>query len=716
MESPGPSGSQRSFKRSYVACVSCRTRKSRCIVKDKPPCTKCEREHRECRFDHRQRGPKHREPPKWTQQDAAIGLSASEHRPLPQVHPDVSLGTYQGEALGFSKSPNNNTRHSLYDRVRSSIVTGTNDALDILSDAVDRQRSVAASTPSQPTNVPRVTPGGLNGVGFTITALSEPEDSTLDLWDKCRFVRQGLFTAQEAVTYMDLFFEKLQPLSPVIVDQFRSHSAHTHLIHEEAMLCCTILTISSRFFMLPGAGGTSRSHYIHQRLWSHCEMLIKRILLGQEKTSTAKTRAIGTVESLMLISDWHPRALHFPPETDGWDALLISPGYDPEDVFEPAKRANRMSWMLLGMANNLAYELGVISSQKPEASRPTELQVIRSLRAQKLLYVYITQTATRLGYPSVFPESIAVTASRLPVQNSDEPDHRSWMAYMDLSLELTQLSRTASSMFFQSAAHLQSQVLGDHYADLLEHFAASLSKWQQKYDTVCKDINEPLRDTLLIEYHHLKACTGAISIQAVIARASSAGFTTHNADPDEVLSALITPKDARFLHEVISDSKKVLRIATMSDFKAQLPYAPARVKISVISSSVFLLKALSVGSTHTDVNDALYILDQCTSTLNSSPPDDMDFALRYAALIEKHTAQFRAHLTASWGQGTSEQHCRSLPPNSVGATEAEGTEGYMATMGTSKDDLGFVGFDAGDTWVSLPFDSSIAPFGEGCDQ
>ncbi|KAI8719796.1 Zn(2)-C6 fungal-type domain-containing protein [Fusarium sp. LHS14.1] len=736
MESPGASGNQRSFKRSYVACVSCRTRKSRCIVKDKPPCTKCEREHRECRFDHRQRGPKHREPPKWTQQETA---TTSRQRPLPEVQLpsaspkqlDVSLGSYQGDVLGFSQSPSN-TGHSLYDRVRSSIVTGTNDALDILSDAVDRQRSVAASTPSQPTNGPRITPGSFNGVGSTITSLSEPEDSTLDLWDKCRFVRQGLFTAQEAVTYMDLFFEKLQPLSPVIVDQFRNHSAHTHLIHEEAMLCCTILTIASRFFMLPGAGGTSRSHNIHQRLWSHCEMLIKRILLGQEKTSTAKTRAIGTVESLMLISDWHPRALHFPPETDGWDALLISPGYDPvnrrrmndeaplirwkDDVFEPAKRANRMSWMLLGMANNLAYELGVISSQRPEASRSTELQIIRSLRAQKLLYVYLTQTATRLGYPSVFPESIAVTASRLPFQNSDEPAHRSWMAYMDLSLELTQLSRTASSMFFQSAAHLQSQVLGDHYADLLEHFSTSLSKWQQKYDSVCKDINEPLRDSLLIEYHHLKACTGAISIQAVVSRASSAGFTTTNADPDEVLSAFITPKDARFLQEVISDSKKLLRIATMSDFKAQLPYAPARVKISVISSSVFLLKALSVGSTHTDVNDALYVLDQCTSTLNSSPPDDMDFALRYAALIEKHTAQFRAHLTASRGQGSGEQHIRSVPPNGVSGNEAEGAEGYMGNMGTSEDDLGFVGFDAGDTWVSLPFDSSIAPFGGGCDQ
>lgn len=251
--------------------------------------------------------------------------------------------------------------------------------------------------------------------------------------------------------------------------------------------------------MLPGAGGTSRSHYVHQRLWNHCEVLIKRILLGQEKTSTSRLRAIGTVESLMLISDWHPRALHFPPETDGWDGLLISPGYDRvnrkhtnneaplirwrEDVFEPAKRANRMSWMLLGMANNLAYELGVLSNQPPETS-PLDAEVLRARRAQKLLYVYVTQTATRLSYPSVFPETISVTASRLPVQSSNEPSHRSWMAYMDLSLDLTQLSRTASSMFFQSAAHLQSQVMGDHYADLLDHLSASLSKWHQKFNSV----------------------------------------------------------------------------------------------------------------------------------------------------------------------------------------------------------------------------------------
>jgi hypothetical protein len=265
------------------------------------------------------------------------------------------------------------------------------------------------------------------------------------------------------------------------------------------MLCCTLLMIASRFFKLPGAGGTSRSHNAHQRLWNYCELLIKRILLGQEKQSTAQTRTIGTIESLLLISDWHPRALHLPPETEGWDGLLITPTYDrtnrkytdddmplirwKQDVFDPAKRANRMSWMLLGMANNLAYELGVLSTHQ-DSVHSASPEVLRSRRTQKLLYVYVTQTATRLGYPSVFPESISVTASRLPAQGSSEPSSRSWIAYMDLSLELTQLSRTASSMFFHSAAHLQSQVLGDRYADLLEHFSLSLSKWQGKFDTL----------------------------------------------------------------------------------------------------------------------------------------------------------------------------------------------------------------------------------------
>lgn len=224
-----------------------------------------------------------------------------------------------------------------------------------------------------------------------------------------------------------------------------------------------------------------------------------------------------------------------------------------------------------------------------------------------------------------------------------------------------------------------------------------------------------LRDALLIEFHHLKACTAAISIQAVVTRAASSGFTG-DANTEDSLSAFITSRDGRFLQDVISDSKRVINIATMSDFKANLPYAPARVKLSVISATVFLLKALSVGSTNTDVEAALHTLDQCTATLKSSPPDDMDFALRYGALIEKHVAQFRAHLTSVRTPANGEPSSRASLVNPC-QNGAQAMDPFMPSLNTSQaGDMDFVGMDLGsegDMWVALPFDSGIAPFSSG---
>jgi hypothetical protein len=94
-------------------------------------------------------------------------------------------------------------------------VKGSNDALDILSEVAGVLHNAAISPPvdplpnqpsdSGPVAVPaNERPDCHGGVGFHILTLSEPTDATLDMWDKCRFVRQGWFTSQEAVTYVDL--------------------------------------------------------------------------------------------------------------------------------------------------------------------------------------------------------------------------------------------------------------------------------------------------------------------------------------------------------------------------------------------------------------------------------------------------------------------------------------------------------------------------------
>lgn len=45
----------------------------------------------------------------------------------------------------------------------------------------------------------------------------------------------------------------------------------------------TILTIASRYKILEGPGGQTRSFMIHERLWNHLQNLITRMFWGQEQ-------------------------------------------------------------------------------------------------------------------------------------------------------------------------------------------------------------------------------------------------------------------------------------------------------------------------------------------------------------------------------------------------------------------------------------------------
>jgi hypothetical protein len=88
----------------------------------------------------------------------------------------------------------------------STIFTRPSDALDVLFDA-------ARPGPVQEPHGGPFSADGPFGVSslvsesglVAVSALSQPSEDVLDLWDKCRFVRQGWFTGQEAVTYLDLY-------------------------------------------------------------------------------------------------------------------------------------------------------------------------------------------------------------------------------------------------------------------------------------------------------------------------------------------------------------------------------------------------------------------------------------------------------------------------------------------------------------------------------
>src|SRR5271156_6050363 len=200
------------------------------------------------------------------------------------------------------------------------------------------------------------------------------------------------------------YYTYLSPLTPISPPTFQYPGTHSTLLTEEPILTVTLLTIASRYRRMPGPGGHCRSHAIHEQLWTYLRGMIERCLWGQEAfgggfcgsgasegdqtSSTApwrglrkgSLRTLGTVESLMILTEWHPRALHFPP-AEATDELML-PSYERPDDYstddegghrlpggvggkrieswlEPAWRSDRMCWMLLSTAMGLAYELGV---------------------------------------------------------------------------------------------------------------------------------------------------------------------------------------------------------------------------------------------------------------------------------------------------------------------------------------------------------------------
>ncbi|KAF4544530.1 C6 transcription factor [Lasiodiplodia theobromae] len=425
----GTTTANREFQRAYKACVPCRKRKARCEVAvppdggvPGPPCMRCKRALRECVFTEERAWKKQRLMEEEQRQrrraggagrdgegddeDVGVGGGEDDGEAMPRRSPPPRLvqreqrrqqqqqvGGGSASAAVAAAAAAQQGDEGLADSMMRTVVASGNDALNLLFEAATREDAVAAAAASSARErgyaldagvVPPgpavgegepamyATPGSNMSVSSGLLApnsvqLSAASEEVLDLWKNCRFVRMGWFTAREAVTYVDLFFKNMSPLSPVLTDYYADHSKHYELVTKEPFLCFTILALSSRYHVLPGVGGASRGYFIHHRLWEHCQHLILRIMLGQEKGSTAKTRTVGSIEGLLLLAEWHPRALHFPPASDGWDSGLVaieahdeeepsSPEANPsvsnrwlEDVIEPARRSDRLGDVLQDM-------------------------------------------------------------------------------------------------------------------------------------------------------------------------------------------------------------------------------------------------------------------------------------------------------------------------------------------------------------------------------
>ncbi|KAH9204879.1 hypothetical protein DL95DRAFT_398191 [Leptodontidium sp. 2 PMI_412] len=490
------------------------------------------------------------------------------------------------------------------------------------------------------------------------STIPDPSSEMIEMWKKYRFVREGWLTAREAIMYVDLFFRNLSPLSPILLDYYSDHSNHPVLISSEPMLCTTILTVSSRYHVLHGEGGMLRSDDIHRRFWLYWKTLFMKVMYGEEAGSNTSIRAVGTIESLLLMTEWHPRALHFAPDVDGWDRDIMEQELgglngniqgrrenngSTEEVEGAARRSDRMSWMLLGSALSLAHELGVSDQrlQKRDISaesftsdkqkRDAELVELRQSRPRRLLYVYINQLASRLGWTSMIPRIISDSAE----QHFGSEAEKQWHNVMSRWISLTRLMKTASDMLFSPITTKQLLRSGN-YVTSLEHFGHLLQDWLKEYASLTAD--KRLLDMLFIEFQFTRTCINSLSVQAVVDRA----FKIPTQEQFLMTSVFERHSvDWGFIQEVVDGSRKILKKVIELDGDGLLRFCPVRILSRTISASILLLKATGLGTRIEQAQVSLELLDKLIFALRSDPVDELHLANRYASLLETHVKAFR---------------------------------------------------------------------------
>jgi hypothetical protein len=375
-------------------------------------------------------------------------------------------------------------------------------------------------------------------------------------WSRFRFVRAGWLTAKEAIAYIDYFYAFLSPLTPIVVPDYRDHATHGKLLKEEPMLVVTLLTIASRFAppnSPSSTGATSRSYLIHEKFWKYLQGMIDRMIYGQEQfgggfcgagqqpgsdvnpLSRKGLRTLGTVESLMLLTEWHPRALHFPPGDDDDELVLpddfgiadstsnpAAGGQRIDSWLEPCWRSDRMCWMLLGNAMSLAFEIGVFDdtseAEFEEANQHLSHATVKAYFRRKnhlkdLLVIYVTQTSGRLGLSSMLPKIERETdlkmqltpnqlyeervsrikapppqfgmrsdGQRLPLETvATQERHAVQDLVLDFWSRIAKIMETGNLKLFPNRRQTRELLKSGRYEELLKHFQTPLHEWKSSF-------------------------------------------------------------------------------------------------------------------------------------------------------------------------------------------------------------------------------------------
>ncbi|KAK2788420.1 hypothetical protein FQN51_002913 [Onygenales sp. PD_10] len=700
------SGPTRVHKRAYQACIPCRERRVRCDLGsvDSPhegPCGRCRRERKFCHFSAtrgRKKNPitspndaSRREEAYLQHLERAPTVEGSGTSPN-SVHslPAGVDNRIKGPSDSLRQMASNDSRQqpgsSGGDKAAAALLRDaaytSHDALNLLWEAGRHSERVRGNAPGAAAH-PR-TSTGLHGQAVPSGASSnqgtgadDGDGDGLQPWSNLRFVRTGLFTAEEAMQFVDYFHAYLAPFTPISSSSFQDPSMHPTLLEEEPILAVTILMLASRYMKLSGPGAVSRSYMIHERLWQHLQGMISRMIFGQEQftggipdngtasepstgqatesalsgSNFGSLRTLGTCEALLLLSEWHPRSLNVPAGDDG-DSIMVKDdvkrarastagigGRIRIDWLEPVWRSDRMCWSMLGNALALAVELGIFDeydnttigareSRRDIWNNQSSSQ--RAYRVQHLLWVYLTQTSGRLGWKNL--TSVSVTGHETSAKNGDTI--RCWIG-------VASLMKRGNELLFTSREKTREIVKSGEYLGFLRILNPLLREWQMDFDRA--KLSKPMRAILAIEYGYVRVYINSVALQAVIEnRERSTGDGAAMS-----VSAMLNSHEGNkeYFMEVVAAARAILQTVVEDLFPDDhLKHVPIRTYSRILAGAMFCMKAFALGDKDDETVASLDLVERTAEALCTCVVDDVHLSNRFGELLQALASSLRTRV------------------------------------------------------------------------
>jgi hypothetical protein len=342
---------------------------------------------------------------------------------------------------------------------------------------------------------------------------------------------------------------------------------------------------------------------------------------------------------------------------------------------EPTWRSDRMSWMLLGLAQALSFELGVFDKNHYDCRHDHDhaSSCARKRRVRRMVLVYVSQTSGRMGLPSMLPLP-EWSNDQVFEETSKQQSHGQPEDAVDIMqscwLDVARLMYDANKSLFPTKKYTRNLVATDEYKKKVDEFQPLLKRWKDNFDSVKKTFHPLMQHVLEMEYQYARCYINSLGLQKVVESwvslpgSESNGMNGDHCDHQSKLRDLYSPNHG-YIDEVADSALTILKsIVEGIGPGGNLCNAPVRIFLRSISGMMFTLKRFGVGAFEADVRQAFELLDQSTDLMERDVVDDVHLSSQIAGLIKLLTANIRKTFIRVQGkENGSETASRQETPN-----------------------------------------------------